>query len=119
MFLLMPPIRKNLFAIYTKICYDSDRGIQQTVETLCERIIPPQPDMLRKARLTDSAAGNAAGFRGGSLKMFPLSGSVGARCRQRLPTGAPLFFFERHLDAAFCRYNYSIYAAMSSENNKT
>jgi hypothetical protein len=25
--------------------------------------------------------------------MFPLSGSVGARCRQRLPTGAPLLFF--------------------------
>ena len=32
MFLLMPPIRKNLFAIYTKICYDDIRGIQQSVE---------------------------------------------------------------------------------------
>jgi hypothetical protein len=28
----MTPIRKNLFAICTKICYDSDRGIQQSVE---------------------------------------------------------------------------------------
>ena len=39
MFLLMPPIRKNLFAIYTKICYDCIRGIQQGVEIL-RNVIP-------------------------------------------------------------------------------
>ena len=39
MFLLMPPIRKNLFAIYTKICYDCIRGIQQGVEFL-RNVIP-------------------------------------------------------------------------------
>ena len=39
MFFLMPPIRKNLCAICTKICYDSDRGIQQTVENQTETIL--------------------------------------------------------------------------------
>lgn len=43
MFLLMPPIRKNLFAIYTKICYDCNRGIQQGVETSVERWLHRRP----------------------------------------------------------------------------
>ena len=82
MFLLMPPIRKNLFAIYTKICYDCIRGIQQGVETSVES----ERWLHRRPAKSGSAVLKSCGFRSEgtaprSFIKFPLSGSVGARCR--------------------------------------
>ena len=80
MFLLMPPIRKNLFAIYTKICYDCIRGIQQGVETSVERWLHRRPAASGSAVLR-SCGSRSEETAPRSFIKFPLSGSVGARCR--------------------------------------
>ena len=71
MFSLIPPIRKYLFAICLKICYDNDRGYSRVLSDTAHSL--------------PALSGNA-----GST-MFPLSGASG----RQIPTRRPLSFFDR------------------------